>query len=270
MLKGELRARLAKTRQLYRPGPGQQVHHTAEIFLQLNGCNHFTFPESSLVLEPGECLLVPAGVPHAEEAEDGAQPFQMLVLGIAPWQRTFIYGAKGHGPAPVVDQVFCTPNPHPRALKDLLSATEQYLCSPGDKVIGRRLLGLLLEECMRHLDLPSTPTWRLGRQSLAAKAAQMVQARCRQADCNVAAIARELGVTPNYLSAAYSAATGVHLSRHLLQERIALARVLLEESELKVVDIAAQCGFSSPSRFIAHFKAETGYPPLQWRKRHLA
>lgn len=264
---GTFRARLARTRQFNSVGPHQHVHDSAEIFLQLSGKNHFTLPDAKLVLNEGECLLMPAGVPHAEAAEDGTKPFSMLVLGIAAWQRTFIHGVKGHTRTPLVNQVFCTPNPHPRALKDLLASTEQYLSDPGGHAIGTRLMGILLEECMRHLNLPTTHAWTLGKQDLAAKAAQMVQARFRQPDCNVAAIARELGVSPNHLSSAYCAQTGLRLSRHLLEERIALARRLLEESDLKIVDIAARCGFSSPSLFISRFRAHTGHPPLQYRKR---
>jgi AraC-like DNA-binding protein/mannose-6-phosphate isomerase-like protein (cupin superfamily) len=268
LMDGTYRVRLAKTRQRFRPGPNQHVHDVAEIFLQLSGKNHFTLPDAKLVLHEGECLLMPAGVPHAEAAEDGTQPFQMLVLGIASWQRTFIYGVKGpHTSIPVVNQLYCTPTPHPRGLNDLLASAEQYLSDPRGHAIGIRLMGVLLEECMAHLNLPTTPSWTLGKHDLAGKAAQMVQARFRQPDCNVAAIARELGVTPNYLSATYCAQTGVRLSRHLLEERLGLARTLLEESELKIVDIAARCGFSSPSIFIARFKAHTGHPPLQYRKR---
>jgi AraC-like DNA-binding protein/mannose-6-phosphate isomerase-like protein (cupin superfamily) len=270
LLDGSVRVHLAKSQPHVSPSPRQHAHEYTEIFLQISGRNHFTLPGKKLILQEGECLLMPLGVPHAEVAKDGENPFRMLVLGLAPWQCTFIHGTRGHSPAPVVDQVFCTPNRHPRAMKDLISATERYLSSEGSVKTGARLMGILLQEYANHLDLPATHAWKLGKQDLSAKATQMVQARFRQTDCNVATIARELGVTPNYLSAQYRAQTGKRLSDHILEERLNLARRLLEETDLKMITIAARCGFSDPSPFIARFKAHTGYTPLQYAKQHQA
>ena len=48
--------------------------------------------------------------------------------------------------------------------------------------------------------------------------------------------------------------------------RIEKAKKMLENKVILVEQIAALCGFESPSYFIKIFKKETGLTPLEYRK----
>lgn len=111
----------------------------------------------------------------------------------------------------------------------------------------------------------SQPRLKSG-QTLSQKAKQLVQTRLRDPACNVAVLAGELGVTPNYLSSRFHAETGIRLSRYLLQERLEHARDLLRDTKLKVVEIASASGFADASPLIAHFKRTTGLTPKRYRE----
>ena len=43
-------------------------------------------------------------------------------------------------------------------------------------------------------------------------------------------------------------------------------RLMTEQPDLKIQDVAARCGFSSPEVFSRSFTRETGTPPSKWGK----
>lgn len=270
-ISGHSRVRIAEADTLYQPDAHQSVHDCPEIFLQISGENHFTFPDHRQVLGPGDCLYMPAGVPHSEQVQKtGGEEFRLLVLTLPTDRCSFIH-AKGSAqvPFPVIDQVFTTPNPHSRALQDLLSATERFLQTPETRSTGTALFACLLEHLCGYLRLPAAADWAPPAQDLASRAAQVVQARYYKPDCQVASIARELGVSPNHLSTCFCRATGKRLSRHLLQIRLDHACSLLTETDLRIVEVAVRSGFTDCSHFIARFKNRMGLTPLQYRTRRL-
>jgi len=261
---GSLRVARSSTRHPLKDA--QKVHSYPEVFLQIDGENHFNIPGGDMVLRAGEALLMPAGTPHGESAKNGRRPFRMLVIGLTSWELCFIYGIRRMSPAPVVESVFCTPNPNAKAQQALLLSLERYFAHPSGYRASAGLMHVLLEECIRHLDLPATFDWKLSEQTLSQKAKQLVQTRLRDPACNVAVLAGELGVTPNYLSSRFHAETGMRLSSYLLQERLEHARDLLRDTGMRVVEIAPASGFAEASPFIAHFKAKTGLTPKQYRE----
>lgn len=235
----------------------------------MEGENHFRLPDRKFVLRRGEMLLMPPGVPHAETAVDRDRPFRMLVVILSPWENTYILGVKGPSGRPVVEQVASLPQDNPIALRKMVLVAREYLGQAGAGITGARLVGVLLGELLRGFgsSLLQGGFWGAEGDGLPGKATRLVRLRFRQADCNVASIAGELGVTPNHLSASYRAATGMRLTDRILRERMGQALRLLEESpELKVLDLAARCGYGHPSRFIAHFRSYTGRTPGEHRR----
>ena len=55
----------------------------------------------------------------------------------------------------------------------------------------------------------------------------------------------------------------------VMRERLDHAKTLLKETDRKVVDIAAACGFLEASSFIARFKSRTGLTPLKYRESRI-
>lgn len=98
--------------------------------------------------------------------------------------------------------------------------------------------------------------------------AAIVNARSSYAnrDFNLASLALELNVTPNYLSLKFREETGVTFTCYLTEIRINKAKKLLENPSLKIAQIAMAVGFSDEKYFIRVFKSLMNTTPKQFRQ----
>lgn len=83
----------------------------------------------------------------------------------------------------------------------------------------------------------------------------------------VSELAARAALSERTFARRFVAETGTTPARWLAQQRIARARVLLEESDLSVEQIASRTGFSSASLLRHHFTREVGVAPLTYRRR---
>ena len=79
-------------------------------------------------------------------------------------------------------------------------------------------------------------------------------------------IANAVGLTPVYLHKLLCKSTGQTPHRLLLEKRLTVAKELLAASDMSLVNVAAESGFSSQSYFNAVFKKYCGITPLNFRK----
>jgi len=69
-----------------------------------------------------------------------------------------------------------------------------------------------------------------------------------------------------HFTRSFKAAMGVTPVRYLWARRIELARRLLRDPALQLVDVSLACGFASQSHFTTAFKMATGMTPAAWRR----
>jgi len=81
-------------------------------------------------------------------------------------------------------------------------------------------------------------------------------------------LALELGVTTRHLRRATEAELGVSPVELAQSRRLALAKQLLQDTELSLTDIAFASGFSSVRRYNALFSSRFGRPPSAIRRGH--
>jgi AraC-like DNA-binding protein len=82
-----------------------------------------------------------------------------------------------------------------------------------------------------------------------------------------AAIARHVGLSERALDRCFRAVAGTAPIQYLNAYRIDRAKVLLDETEKRVIDIALEVGFSQGSYFANVFRRHTGRRPGEYRKR---
>ncbi len=80
--------------------------------------------------------------------------------------------------------------------------------------------------------------------------------------------AAHINISPSYLSKLFVNRLHTPYSTFVLNEKIALARKLLVESNLSMTEIAFEAGFSSSAYFSDCFKRVCGIAPLQYRKKN--
>lgn len=104
------------------------------------------------------------------------------------------------------------------------------------------------------------------------RAQQMIRAHYMDPELSPEAIAREIGVTKNYLMMLYQK----HLGHTMLQEiqalRIEQACGKILNSQDKLIEIGFACGYNTRQSFFTNFKNIMGMSPSQYRKnnRHVS
>ena len=87
-----------------------------------------------------------------------------------------------------------------------------------------------------------------------------------QENLTLETLARLSGLTPNYFSSLFSKVSGIKLWDYINSRRIEAAMQLLKnESNLNIIEIAAQCGFNNTANFNKAFKKAVGITPGEYR-----
>lgn len=104
-------------------------------------------------------------------------------------------------------------------------------------------------------------------QALLEKAVDIVMKHIDNADFNIEAFAKEMGLSRTYLFTKIKGLTGQSPNEFISSIRLKQAAVKLKEDpNASMVDIAYSLGFSSPSYFIKCFKEMYGKTPNSFRK----
>ena len=82
---------------------------------------------------------------------------------------------------------------------------------------------------------------------------------------NIAGIARQLYVSPQYLSRLFRSVCDETCMDYLTGIRMAAAREMLRRSSVKSYEIALKVGYNNPNYFSALFKKHAGMTPKQYR-----
>lgn len=85
-------------------------------------------------------------------------------------------------------------------------------------------------------------------------------------DLSLKRISGELYISTTYFSRLFRAKTGMKFSEYLAQRRIERAKVLLTTTDLPVMEVARQVGYTEANSFARLFKGHTGKTPAQYRK----
>ena len=78
--------------------------------------------------------------------------------------------------------------------------------------------------------------------------------------------ARDQGLNPSYLSTVFSSNVGVPFKKYLTDFRVGKARELMRNPTTKISAVAAAVGYADANRFLAVFKAATGFSPGSFLK----
>ncbi|TBL70517.1 response regulator transcription factor [Paenibacillus thalictri] len=99
------------------------------------------------------------------------------------------------------------------------------------------------------------------------KALHIVNERYTE-DLQLAQLAEEVFVTPNYLSRLFKQETGQSFSECVSQLRLEKAKELLTNTAMKVYQIGETVGYPNPRYFNEWFQKATGLTPTDYRNRY--
>lgn len=84
-------------------------------------------------------------------------------------------------------------------------------------------------------------------------------------ELSVASIAKEVYLSPNYISLIFKQETGETITEFLTKIRIEQAKLLLTSTNLKILEVAERVGYENTNYFSTVFKKYTGVHPQKFR-----
>lgn len=81
-------------------------------------------------------------------------------------------------------------------------------------------------------------------------------------------VAKEMYLTPDYLSRLFKEEKGITLQKYIQQEKIQKAKNLLASTNISISIIAQLTGYTHFSHFSMTFKKATGFSPVDYRKQY--
>jgi len=278
----------AGTLPLHLPSPASEwvsrgeghFHLVSELFLQVAGWTRFRFPHAELLLGPGEALLLPPRLLHAERigaGEDGAAFCNIVIYAedsalichlaheVAPGQPGILHlEAHHHAQAHRIHDWL--------ADAARLSRSAQTSATPRPKELAwvaaqtRALVVAATAGVLRALDDAAADS--RPEPPLVAHVRVFIQNQLGDQQLSVCRLAEQVGCTADYLSHVFRQTTGENLAAYINRQRMVRAARLLRESTLAGKEVAWACGFATQSYFIRTFREHFHMTPKAWRAGH--
>ncbi len=190
-------------------------------------------------------------------AADIASPGDVLVLSFESQELADALKQSGTQPASFhrVDMDFTVRGEHIRQL----SIGYLALCGDERMEIARKLLSSVFDPSRGAPRVRSLPAWRL----------RLVENHLRSnlhENVCLAEMAAVSGLSKMHFAAAFRAATSYSPHEFAMMLRVEVAKELLVDRDVKIVDVALSVGYQTQAHFSTVFKSLSGHSPAQWRK----
>lgn len=159
-------------------------------------------------------------------------------------------------------------------LEDILKKIEREFTNNIDKHTEKLIvsnLELLLNYCQRFYDRQFIMRSKFEKRNIT-KFEKLLNEYFNDLDNtnlpSVQGIAKELNMSPKYLSSFLKSETGMSAQQHIHYQMIEVAKNRLHDPELKSIsEVAFSLGFEHPPYFTKIFKKKVGLTPSEYRKR---
>ncbi|MCD8187741.1 MAG: AraC family transcriptional regulator [Ruminococcus sp.] len=88
-----------------------------------------------------------------------------------------------------------------------------------------------------------------------------------QLDWNIPDIIKRIGISRSHFQRKYKEQFGVNCLDDVINARMEKAQQLLTGTSMRIVEIAAKCGYSNEVHFMRQFKSRFGIMASQYRKK---
>ena len=246
-----------------------QVHDFYEVSLVLSGSMKVATEKWSVVMEPGMLLLIRPGDIHSRY---WLGPLKYINLAFS---RDVIHGMFEYMEHPGwEEQLVSLPNPICTKLSSaetlmLAARLEKLNLLPVDESkTSVAMLRVLMIDIIMNYIMPEV------NQPLEIECPGWLKNILQQIDSpsglsrSLDEFAEEAGITKEHLCRSFKKYMGVSPSAYVNARRLNYAANLMSHTDMKIVDVAYECGFQSMSRFYHAFRNEFGLAPLEYRKKN--
>lgn len=253
-------------------------HLAPELFLQVSGWTQFRFPHAELLLGPGEALVLPPKLLHAERvgATASGAAFCNIVVYAENSALSCHLAHEAEPGKPCILHLEARHHAQAQRIQHWLAdATRLGRAAGADpgpqepawaSAQARALVVAATAGVLRALDDAQTDA--RPEPPLVARVRLFTQNQLGDHQLSVRRLAEQSGCTADYLSHLFSQTTGEHLAAYINSQRMERAAHLLRTSALAGKEVAWACGFASQSYFIRNFRAHFGMTPKAWQAEH--
>ncbi|HWQ90640.1 MAG TPA: AraC family transcriptional regulator [Clostridia bacterium] len=234
----------------------------------LSGCYENRIEDAgqpiSASLSPGEALFAPA---NCWNLPAWRHPVQLLVLLFGKKQLgvSIVDSAGGAHPGLTAQKYarhLPVTGPVPRVLEAMIEVAAGGPLGILPE-LARALLSCVGAAIQENIEFDSAPRTK----SLLEEVCVYLQNHY-QFDVTRESVARQFGVSPNYLSRVFQIEGQMTFSNYLMRVRTDRAKHLLRSYNLKLDDVAARCGYRDASYFCRVFRKLTKVTPADYRAQH--
>ena len=173
--------------------------------------------------------------------------------------------------APKIDTLVCPADaPVDEAMRHLALALLPALARPWEtnSLFADHLLAAVTTHLARTYGglTSSSPRAQGGLAPWQERCAKDLMLANLPSDVTLADLAEACGLSAGYFARAFKQTTGLPPHRWLLEQRVALAKPMIENTNDNLADIALACGFTDQSHFTRIFSKLAGRSPGAWRR----
>jgi AraC-like DNA-binding protein len=149
-------------------------------------------------------------------------------------------------------------------MREMIRESMRWPCSESESTLGAAYFAAMAKLCAEWIEretdlvLPRSHDVRLTRA---------LDFTLKQSDATLAAVCRHAGMSERSLRRYATLEVGMTWEDYRRRARLLRAISLLSDTDAQIGDIAAQCGFESPSAFARAFRVAMGEAPRQYRNR---
>ncbi len=237
----------------------QVRHGRSFLALVLEGRKTVTFHNVRRVLKAGGVLVVPAGVEYSANVAAGTCVFILELDGDAAAAFARLHPGESRSAqlgAFEIDRIHVLEANDATLLSFAHVASTLLGAAVKPAVLRHRLEDLVLSLSLQHLDVAE----RTDPGADPVLATRLLIRGDPASAWSVTDVARRFAMSPATLRRKL-AVDGTSLRRIRVEERMTVAAALLTRRGSTVADVAAQCGYESPSKFARQFKLRFGRAP---------
>lgn len=236
-------------------------HEKNELYYLVSGTTTYFVNNEIFDLKPGDFVFIPKGAFH--KTDIGGREVERIRF-------SFDDAYTGEELRKYIDKLtqnkHITIQPEKRSeIEELISKIEaEENCPSASSQIAEKLcFKLLIIYIARYRYLPDGP--------LVSETHSLVQNVISHisvnygGDLSLNVLSKRFGISPNYLSSVFKRTAGIGISEYINITRSAVARNLLESTDMSVTEIATKCGFNGSSYFTQIFKKLYGITPKKYR-----
>jgi AraC family transcriptional regulator len=235
--------------------PGEKAALTA-TYHTADGRERHAFVRSPMV------SVIPAGQPHRLECQ---RPDQTLMLSLSNDFFEQQVGSALGTAAPQMVARYAAMDPFIRELGNALHADLQQQVQPNEAYL-QQLAGVMAFHLARHYarsERPGAPSGGLPQHKLR-RVVGFVEQHLAE-PIRVEQLAHEAHLSPFHFARMFKQATGQSPHLFVLMQRVERAKALLRDTELALIEVAAQAGFRTQGHFTGVFHRYAGVTPRSFR-----